>query len=67
MKIKTSYHGTVELSGNPTGMLVIEMMIRDAARYYELKRMQEMAIEARKVARQIRESDDVIGTIERKY
>lgn len=67
MKIKTSYHGTVEISGNPTAMLVIEMMIRDAARYYELKRIQEMAIEARKIARQIRESDDVIGTIERKY
>lgn len=67
MKIKTSYHGIVEMSGNPTGMLVIEMMIRDAAKYYELKRVQAMAVEARKIARQIRESDDVVGTIERKY
>lgn len=67
MKIKTSYHGTVELSGNPTAMLVVEMMIRDAAHYYELRHIQEMAKEARKIARQIRESDDVIGTIERKY
>lgn len=67
MKIKTSYHGTVEMSGNPSGMLVIEMMIRDAAKYYELRHIQAMAEEARKIARQIRESDDVIGTIERKY
>lgn len=67
MKIKTSYHGIVELSGNPSAMLVIEMMIRDAAHYYELRHIQEMAKEACKIARQIRESDDVIGTIERKY
>ena len=67
MKIKTSYHGTVELSGNPSAMLVIEMMIRDAAKYYELRHVREMSEEARKIARQIRESDDVAGTIERKY
>lgn len=67
MKIKTSYHGSVELSGNPTAMLVIEMMIRDAAKYYELRHIQAMSEEARKIARQIRESDDVAGTIERKY
>ena len=67
MKIKTTYHGTVELSGNPTAMLVVEMMIRDAAKYYELRHVQAMAEEARNIARQIRESDDVVGTIERKY
>lgn len=67
MKIKTSYHGTVEITGSPDAILVIEMMIRDAALYYEKRNIKGMAEEAWNMAHQIRESDDVIGTIERKY